>query len=1018
MDYGHVGGHYLGAGSRWDLPDTALNPEGATFSSADPTHASYAPPPPLPPLSIHSADGAEVYGRQAAWRPSPVAHPTYDLADHSHPGSPYDSTPGYGPSPVYRPLVRRAPKRFHPDYDSHALGTSPNPNTAGFSSPYPRQPVSVPPQERVEHRVHPPVAADFAPQVGFVADNYPYPPNGAHMLVYVKSSRFVRRPRFPPAPFSLPQPEQKSASNSINIDSIRAFVTGVEGGPLEMPSPLGEDFWASLSYAPLTTLPDPPTALTGLSSTASIPSSASSPPSSTSAQTSATAAAADDAALLPVLVEAAQRREAHAARPPPITWRPARDVTGGGAPAPAGGSNTRFCPVPGSAATAPPAEAASVPQETSEQALAREMRRQRREEAAQFDRGRANCGSSGSVISLEVPVRCGCGGCALRSASGTGMPLARAVLRSLSSAMLDFLEGTEGQLSPALAVEVESARGWACLEGDAQLAARRDGRSAAAGDEAGRKADSHGKYEDTLSAAIDRLKGLGLDGKGQARDGTPTTSGGLADEQQKLSMADDEDEWEDWKALELMKEHEVAQKWWSKILKCDVCGDICGIGSLSPSRFILPEPPSHPAFPSPEPFTVEIICARCDALFKSCSDCGGGGGRLTPGRWRCRELFPNGRKTCKLSHTRNPALGDVSCEVFPLFPSPPANLNSLFARCRAIYFNARLGAIARPEFLLTGDGLASTYTQAERVTIDHWVQMEEKLLQKEPLICACFPRQQPAEEEGIRRYVTALYSKPRRRHPKRDNKPDNSARSQTGKAKSKDNGANSGQVLFGFGIIESDFNLGTLYFCMALPWFSNGHAFDSISLLGESTTARVKADIAAANLRRAEAGLPLYPPLKYNYTISPFAKDSRGNLTLIRRGYELLADLVKKDPSCQAEWFPPIKESWLPRKYAAALSTWVRVLHGDEDLGGPPPGNAPRKRPRRSPKNVEQAPAPSHQHHAHPIHTLPAHNPHLAHLPRLAPALPLPLPSATTPGSVSSTPYSPFDEASQRSSYF
>ncbi len=52
-------------------------------------------------------------------------------------------------------------------------------------------------------------------------------------------------------------------------------------------------------------------------------------------------------------------------------------------------------------------------------------------------------------------------------------------------------------------------------------------------------------------------------------------------------------------------------------------------------------------------FTVEVVCVRCDERYMRCSDCGGGGGsRLGAGKWRCRELFVPGRKTCKLSHDR------------------------------------------------------------------------------------------------------------------------------------------------------------------------------------------------------------------------------------------------------------------------------------------------------------------------------------------------------------------------------
>lgn len=59
-------------------------------------------------------------------------------------------------------------------------------------------------------------------------------------------------------------------------------------------------------------------------------------------------------------------------------------------------------------------------------------------------------------------------------------------------------------------------------------------------------------------------------------------------------------------------------------------------------------------------------------------------------------------------------------DVLPLSPTPPANLSSLVNRCRQIYFNARLGTIARPEFLLRGDGLARSYNEVYKVTVDHW----------------------------------------------------------------------------------------------------------------------------------------------------------------------------------------------------------------------------------------------------------------------------------------------------------
>ena len=59
-------------------------------------------------------------------------------------------------------------------------------------------------------------------------------------------------------------------------------------------------------------------------------------------------------------------------------------------------------------------------------------------------------------------------------------------------------------------------------------------------------------------------------------------------------------------------------------------------------------------------FQVEVVCASCDSRYRRCSDCGGGGGaRLGVGKWRSKELFLGGRKTCSLPHVRLGALSDM-----------------------------------------------------------------------------------------------------------------------------------------------------------------------------------------------------------------------------------------------------------------------------------------------------------------------------------------------------------------------
>lgn len=44
--------------------------------------------------------------------------------------------------------------------------------------------------------------------------------------------------------------------------------------------------------------------------------------------------------------------------------------------------------------------------------------------------------------------------------------------------------------------------------------------------------------------------------------------------------------------------------------------------------------------------------------------------------------------------------------------------------CRQVFFNTRLGALARPEMLERGDGLVRTYNHCFASTIDEWNQLE------------------------------------------------------------------------------------------------------------------------------------------------------------------------------------------------------------------------------------------------------------------------------------------------------
>ncbi|GAA5862693.1 hypothetical protein JCM1840_002643 [Sporobolomyces johnsonii] len=542
-----------------------------------------------------------------------------------------------------------------------------------------------------------------------------------------------------------------------------------------------------------------------------------------------------------------------------------------------------------------------------------------------------NRNPQGQINSLELIARCACtpppyplpystrGLCRNRK-------LARLVLRSLPPLLLKALEALDAAArsfasasassssssaasptpslasltadSPSPGVALADGRCLSCAGLDPALAARLVSDIAPKAEP-----QQESTYEDTLSAAIDRLEALTEEGEGEGSKG------------------------EEWKSLMLVEESKVPAECRAEMLKCDVCDLVCGLGTVIPTYTPLPPPSSATANSPASTFTVEVVCARCDALFKCCSDCGGGGGRLTPGRWRSKELFPEGRKTCQLSHARNPALGELTTEVHAIAALPRAQLAAFETRCRQLYFNTRLGVLCRPEFLLKGDGLARSFAEAEKSTIDHWNCM------------AVLLREDLDPNSPIKRYLTMSYSKPRRRHPRKSSKtPDKPA---------KDGGEEQERVAFGFAITEADFSSGTLFFAVVIPWAINGQAFEATSLLTTETTRRIKSDLALLNAHRIRSNLAPYPRITYNYCISPFRLDSRPNQSMARRGLLTLDELEKIDPGFDRTLFPPFKAVFLPAKYARAMHVFVRRLEDEEDLGGPPADLAPRKRARR-----------------------------------------------------------------------
>ncbi|KAL7412851.1 hypothetical protein BDY24DRAFT_391298 [Mrakia frigida] len=99
-------------------------------------------------------------------------------------------------------------------------------------------------------------------------------------------------------------------------------------------------------------------------------------------------------------------------------------------------------------------------------------------------------------------------------------------------------------------------------------------------------------------------------------------------------------------------------------------------------------------------FSVEFVCVSCDSKYQRCTDCGGGGGgRVGIGKWRCKELFLQGRKTCSLAHTR------IGAAPLELGVWEISELNSLgvteevVRHCERMWMDRTLARMAVPDVL-------------------------------------------------------------------------------------------------------------------------------------------------------------------------------------------------------------------------------------------------------------------------------------------------------------------------------
>ncbi|ORY55962.1 hypothetical protein BCR35DRAFT_309938 [Leucosporidium creatinivorum] len=406
--------------------------------------------------------------------------------------------------------------------------------------------------------------------------------------------------------------------------------------------------------------------------------------------------------------------------------------------------------------------------------------------------------------------------------------------------------------------------------------------------------EEEASYADTLSAAVDRLEGISVEDSDPRPPPANRYSGGgqsLSGSTSKKRTKSDEES-----------------------LQCDVCKREIATGAL---RLVG----GHEG----EKFecTVEVLCTHCEGRYLRCSDCGGGGGTRGVGRWRAKELFPEGRRTCQLSHVRMGTLNDMTYDVWPITSIPASQTATLIKLCRELYFSTLLSTLAVPDMMESHGAIARSYEEVMKQATDSWTVFE-------PLIT-----EDIEAARSTRRYIALRWTSPASRKSKYKGKKEDgdSPPPPASNMNQPPTLIREGKVLAGYILGECDLLLGSLHVALTMPTGS-GESYDAASRLMQSMFRHVQNDIASINFARQQQSLPPMPLLKQAWSLHMIKKDSRIMSRIeTRRGFLPVDDYLAKYPDSSRTDFAPARPVFFPPELLKGWHVYVkRVTEDDEWL--------------------------------------------------------------------------------------
>ncbi|GAA5906035.1 uncharacterized protein JCM6883_002530 [Sporobolomyces salmoneus] len=421
-------------------------------------------------------------------------------------------------------------------------------------------------------------------------------------------------------------------------------------------------------------------------------------------------------------------------------------------------------------------------------------------------------------------------------------------------------------------------------------------------------------YEDTLSGAVDRFEGLDLETNdvrptpappGKSRTGFTPTQALTNGKKRRASVLDSTE----------------------GLLGCDVCRREIGSGQLSRTDGAAVNA------------SIEVLCAFCDTRYLRCSDCGGGGGTKGVGRWRCKEMFPHGRRTCQLLHTRLNAVNDMDYDVWPISKLSEAERDKVSTICAEFHASSILGTLAVPDMIESVSAIARSFEEVEKICIDCWTTYD-------PLIRNDI---EATSDRATKRFVALRWSTPMIRKKKSrakaptlnaDGTPSRrggsrpKARTSPSMSPDASNGGpvliREGKLLSGFVIAEHELEDGILHLALTVPTGA-GEAYEATTRLLQTLIARAHDELAETNAERARQNLPPYPPLTTAWTMHMTKRDSRiMSRVETRRGFIPLEEYLASHPESRRECFAPIRETYLPPELLRGWTVYVKSIEQED----------------------------------------------------------------------------------------